>query len=38
MKAWKFWMWLFDTVPLGPLAPWVFSKAIGRKPTKVPHD
>lgn len=28
----NFCMWLFDNVPLGPLAPWVFGLAIGRWP------
>ena len=27
--------WLFDNVPLGPLAPWVFALALWRWPKKM---
>lgn len=28
-------LFLFDNVPLGPLAPWVFGLIIGAKPQRV---
>jgi hypothetical protein len=27
-------LWLFDNVPLGPLAPWVLGLALGRWPRR----
>lgn len=30
-----FLFWIFNNVPLGPLAPWVFGLAIGRRPRRV---
>lgn len=31
----KFLMWIFDNIPLGRLAPYVFGLAIGRKPHRI---
>lgn len=30
----KICLWILDNIPLGPLAPWVFGLAIGRRPRR----
>lgn len=34
----RFLMWIIDNVYIGPLAPWVFGLAIGRRPRKVKDE
>jgi len=31
----RFIWWVFNNIPLGRLAPWVFGLAIGRRPRKI---
>lgn len=31
-------LWLAWNIPIGPLAPWVFGLAVGRRPHKAEED